>query len=78
MVTVATWLSPVLALLLAPLLLGIINKTKAFFAGRNGPPLVQAYYDLAKLLRKGAVYSRTTSWLFRAGPIVILTRSVKR
>src|SRR5262249_12694441 len=60
------------ALLLAapPLLLGVINRTKALFAGRRGPPLLQPYYDLAKLLRKGAVYSTTTTWVFRAGPIV--------
>jgi formate hydrogenlyase subunit 4 len=61
-----------MALLLAmpPLLLGVINKTKAWFAGRLGPPLLQSYRDIWKLLRKGAVYSRTTTWLFRAGPIV--------
>ncbi len=56
------------ALLLAPLLLGVINRTKAFFAGRRGQPLWQPYADLRKLLGKGAVYSRTTSWVFRAGP----------
>ena len=61
---------PLLALVLAPLLPGVINRTKAFFAGRNGPPLLQAYYDLWKLFRKGAVYSRTTTWMFRAGPLV--------
>ena len=63
-----------LALLLAvpPLLLGIVQRIKALFAGRKGPPLLQVYYDLAKLLRKGAVYSRTTTWIFRAGPIVSL------
>jgi formate hydrogenlyase subunit 4 len=61
-----------LAMVLAPLLLGIINRTKAWFAGRNGPPLLQAYFDLWKLLHKGAVYSRTTTWIFRAGPIVSL------
>ncbi|MCX5758013.1 MAG: NADH-quinone oxidoreductase subunit H, partial [Candidatus Hydrogenedentes bacterium] len=60
----------VLALLLAPVLLGVINKTKAFFAGRKGQPLLQAYSDLWKLLHKGAVYSRTTTWVFRAGPVV--------
>ena len=61
-----------LALLLAlpPLLVGIVNRTKAIVAGRRGPPLLQAYFDLAKLLRKGAVYSRTTSWVFRAGPVL--------
>lgn len=61
---------PVLALLMAPLLPGIINRIKAIFAGRKGQPLLQLYYDLAKLLKKGAVYSRTTSWVFRAGPVV--------
>jgi formate hydrogenlyase subunit 4 len=63
-----------IALLLAlpPLLLGVVNRVKALFAGRQGPPLLQLYYDLAKLLRKGAVYSRTTTWVFRAGPVVAL------
>ena len=56
--------------LLAPLLPGIINRTKAAFAGRHGQPLLQTWYDLVKLLGKGSVYSRTTSWLFRAGPAV--------
>ncbi|MBU1108856.1 MAG: NADH-quinone oxidoreductase subunit H [Candidatus Riflebacteria bacterium] len=65
-----------LALAFAPLLRGIINKTKAFFAGRQGPPILQLYYDLAKLLRKGAVYSRTTSWIFRFGPVAGLSISI--
>lgn len=65
-----SFLMPLLALLVSPLLLGVINRTKAVFAGRKGQPLLQAYYDLWKLWRKGAVYSRTTSWVFRAGPVV--------
>jgi formate hydrogenlyase subunit 4 len=64
------------ALLLAPLLLGLIHRTKAMYSGRCGPPLLQPYYDLRKLLGKGAVYSRTTSWVFRAGPIVTLAATV--
>jgi formate hydrogenlyase subunit 4 len=63
-------IQPLLALVLSPLMLGVINRTKAWFAGRRGPPVRQVYYDLGKLLRKGAVYSRTTTWVFRAGPIV--------
>jgi formate hydrogenlyase subunit 4 len=55
-----------------PLLVGVIGKTKAWFAGRTGPPLLQPYFDVWKLLQKGAVYSRTTTWIFRAGPIVSL------
>jgi formate hydrogenlyase subunit 4 len=60
----------VLAWVGAPLLLGVTNRTKAVFAGRNGAPLLQPYSDLWKLLRKGAVYSRTTTWIFRAGPVI--------
>jgi formate hydrogenlyase subunit 4 len=59
-----------LLLLLPPLLLGVVNRVKALVAGRRGPPLLQPYLDIAKLLRKGAVYSRTTTWVFRAGPAV--------
>ncbi len=57
-------------LVLAPLLLGVINRTKALVAGRKGPPLLQVYLDLAKLLRKGFVLSETTTWVFLAGPVV--------
>ncbi len=54
----------------APLMLGIINKTKAFFAGRSGQPLLQPYYDIWKLLHKGSVYSNAASWVFRIGPLI--------
>jgi formate hydrogenlyase subunit 4 len=50
--------------------LGVINRTKALFAGRNGPPLMQPYYDLMRLFQKGSVFSTTTTWVFKAGPIV--------
>jgi formate hydrogenlyase subunit 4 len=70
------WFEIGLALLLAPLLSGVISRIKAVFAGRHGPPLLQLYFDLAKLLRKGAVYSRTTTWVFRAGPIVSLATTI--
>jgi formate hydrogenlyase subunit 4 len=65
-----------LLLLLPPLLPGLIAKTKAIAAGRRGPPLLQPYRDVVKLLGKGAVYSTTTTWLFRAGPIVTLAATV--
>jgi len=64
------------AFTLPPLLLGVINKTKALFAGRVGPPLLQPYYDLAKLVQKGSVFSTTTTWVFRAGPVVGLATGV--
>jgi formate hydrogenlyase subunit 4 len=65
-------LPPLFALALAPLLLGLINRTKAFIAGRRGPPLLQPYRDIAKCLQRGAVYGDVTTWVFRAGPVVSL------
>jgi formate hydrogenlyase subunit 4 len=59
-------------LILPPLLFGLINKTKALFAGRKGAPLLQPYHDLVRLFRKGTVISTTTSWVFFAGPVVTL------
>jgi formate hydrogenlyase subunit 4 len=66
----------VLLLALPPLLLGVIQRTKAIVAGRTGAPLLQPYRDVWKLLRKGAVYSRTTSPIFVAGPIVALATAL--
>ncbi|HRW78830.1 MAG TPA: NADH-quinone oxidoreductase subunit H, partial [Candidatus Sabulitectum sp.] len=54
-----------LALISAPLLQGVINRVKAFFGGRRGQPLLQPYFDMIRLLRKGAVYGNTTTWIFR-------------
>ncbi len=59
------------ALLVAPLFPGIILKVKAFFAGKKGPPLLIKYYTLVKLLRKGFVYSTSTSLVFRMGPTIV-------
>lgn len=59
-------------LLMPPLLLGIINRVKAIMAGRQGAPILQPYYELARLWGKGSVFSRTTTWIFRAGPVVSL------
>lgn len=57
-------------LLLAPLMPGIVNKVKAWVAGRRGPPVLQLYYDLAKLWRKGVVLSTAVSPGHIAGPAV--------
>ena len=65
-----------LALVLAPLVPGLINRVKAIAAGRRGQPLLQSYYDIAKLLGKSAVYSRTTTAVFRAGPLLGLATGV--
>ena len=77
MTTVALTVLQLAAFLLgAPLLLGIIGRVKAVFAGRTGPPLLQPYRDLLRLARKGAVFSRTATWVFRAGPAVALAATL--
>ena len=58
-------------LALAPLLAGYVRKVKALLVGRQGPPLVQPYRDLLRLLRKEAVIAESASWLFRAAPYIV-------
>ena len=58
-------------LLLAPLLVGYVRKLKALLVGRRGPPLVQPYRDLLRLLRKEVVLAHTASWLFRVAPYLV-------
>lgn len=66
----------ILPLLLSPLLLGVINRTKAKFAGRVGSPLLQTYYDLYRLLKKDFIYSKSTSWVIRMGSWIILAATI--
>jgi formate hydrogenlyase subunit 4 len=58
-------------LLLAPLLTGFVRKVKARLLRRQGPPLLQPYRDLLRLIRKEAVVAESASWLFRAAPYLI-------
>jgi len=59
-------------LAIAPALPGIANRTRSLLTGRRGAPVLQLYSDLSKLLRKGVVYSRTTTFVFRAAPVVVM------
>ena len=64
------WL--IASFVLCPILPGIINKVKAFFAGRKGPSIFQLYYDLFKLLKKGSLISNTSGGLLKLAPCVSL------
>ena len=65
-----------ISLVAAPLLVGIINKVKAFFAGRKGPRLLQLYFDIFKLLKKDRILSNTSTIIMEICPIVNLTAIV--
>jgi formate hydrogenlyase subunit 4 len=60
-----------LVLLLAPLLTGLVRKTKARMLRREGPSLIQPYRDLVRLMRKEVVLAESASWLFRVAPYLI-------
>ena len=64
-------LQMLLVLLLAPGLVGLTRKVKARLLRRQGPPVLQPYRDLLRLLRKEAVLAENASWLFRATPYLI-------
>lgn len=57
----------------APLVNGIIKKVKALTQKRKGPPVLQLYYDIYKLLKKDTVVSETASWIFKATPYITFT-----
>ncbi|MBI3112473.1 MAG: respiratory chain complex I subunit 1 family protein [Ignavibacteriales bacterium] len=65
-----------LVLASAPLISGIIKKTKARFQRRRGASVVQPYFDLAKLLRKEVVVSPVASWLFRITPYLVFASTL--
>ena len=73
-------LSAIIALIVfaisAPVVPGVIARTKAIVAGRRGPPIWQLYADLLKLAQRGIVYSNTTTWIFRAAPLVLVATSI--
>ncbi|MDO8715358.1 MAG: NADH-quinone oxidoreductase subunit H [Dehalococcoidales bacterium] len=60
-------------LLISPLLMSLIKKVKAYTQGRKGPPLLQTYYSLGKLLRKETIYSSNSSLIMRITPFINVT-----
>ncbi len=74
--TTLTLVHAVLALTLPIALVGVVNRTKSWWAGRKGPRLLQSAHDLRRLLGKRPVVSSVASPLFRVGPYVVLVCSL--
>ena len=53
---------------ISPLVMGLVKKVKAYCQGRIGPPLLQGYYNLFKLLKKEIIYSQNSSFIMRLAP----------
>ena len=71
-----TLLNILLLVAVALSITGVVNRTRARLAGRRGPHFTQHLHNTALLLRKGAVYSTTTSALFRTAPALYLAAAV--
>ncbi|MCL4413610.1 MAG: NADH-quinone oxidoreductase subunit H [Actinobacteria bacterium] len=56
---------------LAPLYVGAMARAEAIVSSKRGPSVLQPYYDLAKLLRKGAAVSDQASWVYQGAPFVV-------
>ena len=65
-----------LVLALAPLLTGYVRKVKAHLLRRRGPPVLQPYRDLFKLIRKEVVLAENASWVFRVAPYLIFATTL--
>ncbi len=66
-----TTLLNLIIILIAPFfMIGIIKKTKAFWSGRKGVSVFQPLWDFIKLMKKDAIYSKTTSWVFKFAPVI--------
>ena len=63
-------LNTLFVLLISPLFISLIKIVKARAQGRKGPSILQTYRNLAKLLKKETVYSKNSSWIMRATPII--------
>lgn len=74
--TVCLVLQTAVAVGLAPLVSGLIRKVKNSVRMRRGAPVLQPYYNLAKLMAKGEVISETTSWIFFVTPYIVLSAMI--
>ena len=71
-----TLLNIVMILVLPFVMAGVIKRVKAFWSGRKGPRVIQPLHDIVRLLRKGEVISRTSTFVFRLAPSVSLAAVV--
>lgn len=70
------FLQALAVLLVSPFVVGLIRKVKAWLQCRQGPGLIQPYYDLAKLFQKEIVASSYTSWIFTTTPYILFASTL--
>lgn len=63
-------LQALILLLVAPVYSGFSRVLRAKIQTRKGPPLMQNYRDIAKLMKRQEVVSAQAGWVFHAAPYV--------
>lgn len=69
-------ISLILIVAVSLLFSGIVIRTKSILSGRKGPGILQPLKDVWRLFRKGAVYSETSSFIFRIAPSIYFSTVV--
>lgn len=70
------FIQSLILLVAAPFFIGILKRMKAIIRGYEGAPIFQPYYDIKKLLSKGRVISKSSSFITSIGPTIILGAAV--
>ena len=70
--TAVAVLQVLLAIVTAPLLVGLMRVIRSRLEGRVGPPISQPWRDLRKLLGKDRMVSANTGWVFSIAPLVLI------
>jgi len=69
-------LTIILALVTGIFFTGIIIRVKSLTSGRKGPDILQPLRDILRNLKKGSVYSETTSFIFKIAPSIYFSTIV--
>lgn len=69
-------LSFILIVLCALFFTGIVNRTRSILSGRKGPGILQPMKNVILLLRKGSVFSNSSSFIFQIAPIIALASTI--
>lgn len=71
--SLTTMTQPLLIIIIAPLLTGLVKWIKCQLQNRTSPPIWQPYLNLNKLLHKEVIAATTTSQLFRITPYLVFS-----
>lgn len=73
---IVSFIQSLILIVIAPIFIGILKRMKAIIRGYEGAPIFQPYYDIKRLVSKGRVISKSSSFITQIGPTIILASAV--